>query len=245
MDNFRDHTGGYGYTDKGSAKLSESAQKNITAFSKNVPKPLKGSLLEPVPSSLALPITVLLDSFGACVANAKITKVKTYAFPKNAPKADPEFDVHEPAPSTVSSLSVGVVEIPKDFGAELTQMAASAKQIQEKAYRALDQDIDDEFGDMYEDLRRLAVIAATRPLIPSENATVATYRQRINDEMNQRAPIPGALGIPNPGPVEPDISRGISLTEPASSGSAGPRFGIPSAPGLGALLFNSSLIRCL
>ena len=57
MDSFRDHTGSSSYNDKGSAKLSEKAQPNITAFSKNVPQPLKGEL-EPVPSSISKPITV-------------------------------------------------------------------------------------------------------------------------------------------------------------------------------------------
>ena len=199
MDTFRDSTGSSSYADKGAAKLSETAQPNITAFSIGAPKPLKGSL-EPVPSSLASPITVLLDSFGACVANAKIKKVKTYAFPKKAPTADPEFNLREPFPSTVSNLTVGVVDIPKDHSAELTALAASAKQIFEKATRDNDAQTEEEFGDMHHDLLRLAAISSTRPLSPSENNTVASYRQRINDELNQRGAIPNGA----PAPVEPD-----------------------------------------
>jgi hypothetical protein len=199
MNNCCDHSGGFGYNDKGAAAASEKNQPNITAFSIGCPKPLKGEL-EPVPSSLAKPITVPLDSFGQHTANVKIKKVKTYAFPKNCPKADPEFNLREPFPSTVSNLTVGTVQIPKDHSAELTQMAASAKQIAEKANREHDLDIEDEFNAMYEDLRRLSSIAATRPLSPAENNTVATYRQRINDELNNRAPIPNGA----PGPVEPD-----------------------------------------
>ena len=90
MDTFRDSTGSSAFSDRGSATASEKSQENITAFSKNAPRPMKGAL-EPVPSSLASPISVSLDSFGCHTANAKITKVKTYAFPKSSPKPNPEF----------------------------------------------------------------------------------------------------------------------------------------------------------
>ena len=55
-----------------------------------------------------------------------------YAFPKNCPKPNPEFNLREPAPSTISNLTVGVVEIPKNISSELTALAATAKQIAEK-----------------------------------------------------------------------------------------------------------------
>ena len=172
MDTFRDSTGSSSYNDKGSATASEKNQENITAFSKNAPQPLKGGLKEPVPSSLAKPITVSLDTFGQHTANIKINKVKTYAFPKSSPKPNPEFNMREPALSTVSETTTGLIEIPKDVGAELTAMASSAKQIAEAANRTIDNDIEDEFGDMHHDLLRLAALASSRPLSPAENTTV-------------------------------------------------------------------------
>ena len=219
MDNCCYHSGGF---DKGSALLKEKNQENITAFSKNAPQPLKGGLKEPVPSSLAKPITVSLDTFGQHTANVKITKVKTYAFPKSSPKPNPEFNLREPFPSTVSETTTGVVEIPKDVGAELVALAATAKQIAEKANRDVDLDLEDEFNAMYEDLRRLSALAKERPLSPAENTAVSAYRQRINDELNQRAPIPNGA----PAAVEPDapgndadsvVSRGPAPSSVASS----------------------------